>query len=153
MIIVIFPIIYFYAVVFAIAAVGIELAVFLQRWILEISAVLWLVCTYKAFRTAVKSRDPEEKVWLFSLPFALVPLLYMVIQSLYDCVLRTGALKGIFLLFFAFPISFCGTVLLCALFIWIGSWFRKHIWLGVLVSAAGNAALLHFLFNLWGPLP
>ena len=152
MIIVIFPIIYFYAVIVAIAAVGVELAVFLQKWILEISIVLWILCAVKSFRAGIKSKDSEEKIWLFSMPIALIPILYMVIQSLYDCVLRTTALKGIFLLFLGFPVSFCGTLVVCLGSVWIGSWFRKHTWLGVLVAAIGNGYIFQFMYRLWGPI-
>lgn len=64
MIIVIFPVIYFYAIVLAVVAVGVELAVFLQKWIVELSVVLWLFCAYKAVRSGLKTRDPESKIWL-----------------------------------------------------------------------------------------
>ena len=152
MIIIIFPMIYFYTVIAAIAAVGVELAVFLQKWIIEITVALWLLSTYIAIRSGRKTKDPESKVWIYSMPIALIPIFYMVIQSLYDCVLRSGALEGIFLLFLAFPLTFCCTTCGCLGSAWIGSWFKKHTWLGVLVTAIGNAMIFRFLYNIWGPI-
>ena len=95
-IIAIIPVIYFYVVIAAVAAVGMELAVFLQRWIVEISVVLWLLVAFFAFRSGRKEKDPENRIWAYGMPIALIPILYTVIQSLYDCVLRTGALEGIY---------------------------------------------------------
>ena len=113
MIIIVFPMIYFYAVIAAIAAVGVELSVFLQKWIIEITVAIWLLSAYIAIRSGRKTKDPESKVWVYSMPIALIPIFYMVIQSLYDCVLRSGALEGIFLLFLAFPLTFCCTTCGC----------------------------------------
>lgn len=152
MIIIIFPMIYFYAVIAAIAAVGVELAVFLQKWIIEITVALWLLSAYIAVRSGRKTKDPESKVWIYSMPIALIPIFYMVIQSLYDCVLRSGALEGIFLLFLAFPLTFCCITGGCLGSVWIGSWFKKHTWLGVLVATIGNAMIFRFMYNIWGPI-
>lgn len=153
MIIIVFiPMIYFYAFLIAVAAVGMELAILLQKWIVEISVVLWLLITFFAIRAGRKDKDPENKIWAYGMPIALIPIFYTVIQSLYDCVLRTGALRGMFLLFFAFPLTFCSISFGSLGSVWVGSWFKKHTWLGVLVAALGNALIFRFLYNIWGPI-
>ena len=151
-IIAIIPVIYFYVVIAAVAAVGMELAIFLQKWIVEISIALWLLVAFFAFRSGRKEKDPENKIWTYGMPIALIPILYTVIQSLYDCVLRTGALEGMFLLFFAFPLTFCSIAFGSLGSVWVGSWFQKHTWLGVGVAALGNALIFRFIYNIWGPI-
>lgn len=151
-IIALIPMIYFYAVLIAIAAVGVELAVFMQKWIVQISAGLWLVSALFAIRTGRRDTDSESKIWAYSMPIALIPIFYTVIQSLFDCVLRTGALKGMFLLFFAFPLTFCWTAFVSLGSVWVGSWFKPHTWLGVFVATLGNAILFWRIYNIWGPI-
>lgn len=151
-IIAIIPVIYFYAVLAAIAAVGMELAVFLQKWILEISIVLWVLVTFFSIRSGRKDKNLENKIWAFGMPIALIPIFYTVIQSLYDCVLRTGALKGMFLLFFAFPLTFCSISFASIGSVWVGSWFKEHTWLGVCIAAIGNFLVFRFVYSVWGPI-
>ena len=146
------PVVYFYVVLAAVVAVGFELATFLQKWIIEISVVLWLLITIFSIRSGRKDTNPEDRIWAYGAPLALIPILYTVIQSLYDCVLRTGVFEGIILLFLAFPITFCA-ISFCSLgSVWLGSLFQKRTWIGVLVAGLGNALIFQFLYGIWGPI-
>ena len=147
MFIVFIPVIYFIALILAVAAVGVRLAVFLQKWIVLISAVLWLVISFFSIRSGRKEKNPEEKFYSYGIPIALIPILYTTIICLNDFVSSKG-IWAIISLFTAVPLTFCAVTAVAIGFVWLGSLLKKHIWLGLGITAMGNFLILRFIYTL-----